>query len=318
MWKIYGEPCAHAPRISVLQAQMLDWSERQKREVFQEAYPLLDIYGQGLLTQPSDSVLKHILAARTAGEVTEVINYEDGRNNKYVFATEPEKALPRMQQMFQGLRKGFSVLARTTPDSARFLVNALPCGEDRVEALCFSPDSTLLATAAGKRVRLWETASGKRRGELCSGTEISTLAFSPDSAQLIGAHAEGWRLWRVADGQMIACGSASNHCPSNARYYYYYGSPSDERLTCNERAGFLHDGASLTEIADAIVTVRDTEHGLPRVTLEHRSKIILARFSADGETLATVQKQYKNQVLLWRIPAIVVQAKALPVSEPSS
>jgi hypothetical protein len=314
-WAIYGKPCAEIPQISGVQGQTLDWSDRQKRQVFRDAYPLLGQYGQGLLTQPRRNVLLYALATRMAGPVIEVSTHAFGRYHHYVFAAESERALPSMKRALHCLRKGFSMLARTTPDSARFLVAALPCGNAGIDALCFSPDKTFLAAAAGKQVRLWETASGKKRADLLLETESTTIAFSPDSTLLIEAHAEGWRLWRVADGQMVSSGRSPNRWPSNNRYYCYRSAP-DERLTCNERAGFLHDGASLADIADAVVTVRDTGRGRPRLTLDHRSKIILARFSPDGETLATVQKQYKNQVLLWRVPVEALQAKA--PQEPSN
>jgi WD40 repeat protein len=304
VWTIYGEPCAVIPQISVVRGQLLDWSESQKQEVFQDGYPLLDIYGRGLLTQPSRGDLVAALVTLTPGPVIPVVSSERSRNHEYIFAKEPAQALPRIKRALQCLHDGVASLVEITPSARKFLVAELPCGA-AVTALCFSPDKRLLAAATGATVTLWDALTGQRIAEKEGDVTISSLTFSPDSARVVAAHAEGWEMWRVADGQSLSrdC-SPDRWAPKDPRNYFYYRE-SIPRLTCSERVSFLHGGASFASIAEAVITVRDTATGCPLLTLDHRIPIGLARFSPDEETLATVQAEYPNHVLLWRVPAVI-------------
>jgi WD40 repeat protein len=79
----------------------------------------------------------------------------------------------------------------------------------QVRAVAISPDESLLASAVGHEVRLWETASGKPRGTLSGGgdrflSRVITLAFSPDG-RIVAAGTVGYevRLWDVETRKLL-------------------------------------------------------------------------------------------------------------------
>lgn len=75
---------------------------------------------------------------------------------------------------------------------------------DTVRAVAFSPDGTLLATAAhDQTARLWDLATGRTIREITgySGS-VGAVAFSPDGRTVATAHGGQWtRLWDVGTGQ---------------------------------------------------------------------------------------------------------------------
>jgi WD40 repeat protein len=68
-----------------------------------------------------------------------------------------------------------------------------------VEALVFSPDGSLLATAAGGKLLFYEAAAGRLAGSLeVSGPGELTLAFSPDGRRLATSRLDGdVAIWGV-------------------------------------------------------------------------------------------------------------------------
>ncbi len=79
-------------------------------------------------------------------------------------------------------------------------------GQSMTTDLAFSPDGTLLASADGMSLRLWDLSSRTEKLTLEGHREmIMTIAFSPDGSLLASAGKDGTlRLWEVSTGQALA------------------------------------------------------------------------------------------------------------------
>jgi len=150
-----------------------------------------------------------------------------------------------------------------------------------VNALAFSPDSAILATASDDgTIRLWETSGGRHLRTLEGHTEgVSGVAFSPDGAQLasIGGD-ETLRIWNTADGQQIRqfvidAGSGGASYSPDGSLLVVWGSWLQIRRAA--------DGELLNDLRDA---------GLPDHVV----------WSPDGTLFASGNP---DRVSLWGIPA---------------
>jgi eukaryotic-like serine/threonine-protein kinase len=77
---------------------------------------------------------------------------------------------------------------------------------ESVLAVAFSPDGALAATACKDgKVRLWETVSGRLRGEPISHPEpVQALAFHPGGELLLTGCEDGMaRLWKTSSGALV-------------------------------------------------------------------------------------------------------------------
>ena len=70
--------------------------------------------------------------------------------------------------------------------------------ESWVWSVAFSPDGHLLAGVNYNEIRLWDTATGERKGILTGDTGVSDIAFSPD-----GTHVGEWKFGR--DYPLMGC-----------------------------------------------------------------------------------------------------------------
>jgi WD40 repeat protein len=70
--------------------------------------------------------------------------------------------------------------------------------------IAFSPDGTLLASATGFEIRLWNAATGKEYATIRGANSITSLAFAPNGRTIVAGVAHGgMREWSVRDGHRV-------------------------------------------------------------------------------------------------------------------
>ncbi|KEZ41880.1 hypothetical protein SAPIO_CDS6697 [Scedosporium apiospermum] len=88
--------------------------------------------------------------------------------------------------------------------SLQALISVLEGHSSPVDAIAFSPDCSILASASRDRtIRLWDTKTGEEKQILKGHSDwVDTVAFSPDGSILVSAsHDRTIRLWDVKTGE---------------------------------------------------------------------------------------------------------------------
>lgn len=153
-----------------------------------------------------------------------------------------------------------------------------------INALAYSPDGTLIASASDDRsVRLWAYPSGhhiRLLGTLDGGVE--TVAFSPDGVFVAaGGQDKSIRIWRTVDGALVQTLTAHTAAVRGVAF-----APQAQRLVSTSQ--------------DGTVIIWDMASWQPRFTLTgHTGTVYAAAFSPDGRRIASVAKD--GQIRLWDV-----------------
>ena len=157
-----------------------------------------------------------------------------------------------------------------------------------VKAVAFSPDGTLLATACyDSKVRLWDVASGRSRGEPFSHPGlVHCLAFHPKGDLLLSGCADGTaRLWSVTSGRPV--GSPLVH------YRVTGPAPEWPHDTGILSVAFSPDGRTfITGGRDGTARFWDTATGAPTappLTPDDKEKtgVVAVAYRPDGNAVLT-------------------------------
>ncbi len=165
--------------------------------------------------------------------------------------------------------------------------NRLEGHTDYVQAVSFSPDDTIIATASfDQTVRLWNEDGSLLRTLTGHKDTVNDVSVSPDGTMIATAsHDYTVKLWTM-DGQEIIT--------------------LDSHKDLVNGVSFSPDGQTLaTASGDTTVKLWTVEGQLLHTFEGHQDGVLDVSFSPDGQTLATTSLDHT--VILWNIPQRVRQ-----------
>jgi WD40 repeat protein len=150
--------------------------------------------------------------------------------------------------------------------------------------VAFNKAGTLLASACGPDVKIWDVKTGQVQRTLHGhATPVFSVDFSPDGRHLVSASQEGIiKVWNVASGKPIMSRAAEG---GPVQFYRVVFTPDGKRLA----APGNFNG----------VKILDASTGKEQLVLAHPGRIFGAAFNSDGSRLATGSEL--GAIKIWKL-----------------
>jgi WD40 repeat protein len=163
---------------------------------------------------------------------------------------------------------------------------------DNINALCYSPDGTLLATGSDKKdgtLRLWNTSTGQQANKLDAGGSIVCCGFSPDGKKVAAGLRNGTiRIWKTT-GESIQTIPNDTGDAKNGTYSICFSKNGDQ-LVSGSRDGTLR---LWNIVSGKIVHIFRTKNGMPA----HLDRVNAVCFSPNYKIIASAS--YDGNICFW-------------------
>jgi len=163
-------------------------------------------------------------------------------------------------------------------------IRRIPCEQNNVSGVAYSPDGKVLAYANGTLIRLCEPTSGKEIRQLKAAPGTSVLVFAPDSKTLAsrGPGSDTISLWEVETGKEVRqLGEQSEIANANLQVQFGFGGMGGS----GRDLAFSPDGKILAAGRKHSVCFYETATGKEVAQDKgHRGPITAVLLAADGKT----------------------------------